>query len=132
MGEWALLFDADCGFCRWSAATILRVDRRRRLRAVAIQSTEGRDLLATVPPERRLDSWHLWAPDASVTSAGRAVAPLLRLLPGGSPAAFVAERTPRTVDRLYALVARNRGRLARIVGRRACAVDPAELSRRAV
>lgn len=103
---------------------LLRLDRRRELRPAAIQSTEGDELLAPIPPDRRLASWHLRAPSGEVFSAGRAVPVVLRLLPGGRPFAAVAETFPRSVDRLYALIARNRGRLGRAVGRRACAVDP--------
>ena len=54
-GSYAVLYDRDCGFCRWSLDKILAWDRRRRLRPVAIQSEEGQRLLAPVPPEHRLD-----------------------------------------------------------------------------
>ncbi len=37
----AILYDADCGFCKWSLDKVLLWDRRGRLRPVAIQSPEG-------------------------------------------------------------------------------------------
>src|SRR5437773_10355723 len=50
----AALFDADCGFCRWSVRQILAWDRRGRVHAATIQSEEGERLLAEMPPGRRL------------------------------------------------------------------------------
>lgn len=60
-------------------------------------------------------SWHLVLADRSVVSAGRAAAPLLRALPGGTPLAGLLERAPRTVERAYRWVAANRGRLGRLL-----------------
>ena len=39
--RWPVLYDADCGFCKWSLDKLLAWDRRQRLRPVAIQSAEG-------------------------------------------------------------------------------------------
>ncbi|HSJ51146.1 MAG TPA: DUF393 domain-containing protein [Actinomycetota bacterium] len=122
---WVLVYEGECGFCRWSADLVLRWDRRRCLRAVPIRSEEGDRLLAGIPFSRRVATWHLRAPEGRVESGGRAVAPLLRLLPGGAPLAATAERFPGATDRLYELVARHRERLGRLIGRRACSVDPA-------
>src|SRR5207245_9789881 len=41
-----ILYDQDCGFCKWSLDKILAWDRSKRLRAVPIQSDEGERLLA--------------------------------------------------------------------------------------
>jgi predicted DCC family thiol-disulfide oxidoreductase YuxK len=118
-----LLYDADCGFCRWSAAWILRWDRRRRLRAVALQDPEADRLLSGMAPERRAASWHLVAGER-VVSAGAAVAHLARLLPGGVAIAALAEAMPGPTDRAYRWVAAHRDGLGRALGRRACAVAP--------
>jgi predicted DCC family thiol-disulfide oxidoreductase YuxK len=118
-----LAFDADCGFCRWATAKLLRWDRAGRLRAVALQSAEAETLLASVPPELRPDSWHL-VTHGRVRSGGRAVAPLLRILPGGRPLATVTDLFPRATDAAYRWVARHRGRLGKIVGEKACSVMP--------
>jgi predicted DCC family thiol-disulfide oxidoreductase YuxK len=112
----AILYDSDCGFCKWSLDKILLWDRRRRLRPVAIQSPEGDRLLADVPPERRLESWHLVDPGGERHSAGAGAAPLVRLLPGGRPVGFLFRRFPRTTHRAYRWVADHRNRLARLVG----------------
>lgn len=110
-----MLYDADCGFCKWSLDKVLAWDRRRRLRPVAIQSAEGERLLAPMPEPERLASWHLVLPSGEVRSAGAAAAPLARLLPGGRPLAVVFETLPGLTDRAYRWVADHRGALARLV-----------------
>jgi branched-chain amino acid transport system substrate-binding protein len=111
----ALLYDRDCSFCTWCLRWILRWDRRGRLRPVAIQSTEGEELLADLDPDSRLDSWHLVSPDGEIVSAGAAAAPLARLLPGGRPLAFLFETFPGATERAYRWVADHRGALARLL-----------------
>jgi predicted DCC family thiol-disulfide oxidoreductase YuxK len=107
----AILYDADCGFCRWSLAWFLAWDRRRELRPVALQDPEADRLLGGMGKERKMSSWHLVCDDGRVWSAGAAFAPLLGLLPGGGPLAALVSRTPRATERLYRLVADNRSRL---------------------
>lgn len=113
---WPILYDEDCGFCKWSLDKVLAWDRRRRLRPVAIQSDEGRALLAAVPESRWLESWHLVLPSGEVRSAGAAAAPLAALLPGGRPLATLFRAFPRATERAYRLVASNRDRFARWLG----------------
>ena len=110
-----ILYDADCGFCKWTLNRVLAWDRAGRLRSAAIQSEEGGRLLAGIPAVERLDSWHLALPDGELRSAGDAAAPLARMLPGGAPLAAAFERFPGLTERAYRLVARNRGRLARLL-----------------
>jgi predicted DCC family thiol-disulfide oxidoreductase YuxK len=113
-----ILYDADCGFCRWSLAWVLRWDRHRRLEPVALQDPRAEALLGPMPEAERMESWHLVGPDG-VASAGAAAPPLLRLLPGGGPPAALAERFPGAVERAYRWVADHRGVLARPLGERA-------------
>ncbi|MGH2727900.1 MAG: thiol-disulfide oxidoreductase DCC family protein, partial [Actinomycetota bacterium] len=120
MSKATLLYDADCGFCRWSAERILSRDRNDALRVVPIQSAEGKELLGDMDEERRMASWHLVGQDGVVRSGGAGVAPLSRLLPGAKPVAILADLFPRNTDRLYRLVARNRERLGRMLGENAC------------
>ena len=110
----AVLYDRDCGFCKWALDKILAWDRRRRLRPVAIQSDEGQRLLVDVAPERRLDSWHLVAV-GQVKSAGAAAPDLFRELPGGRPLAAILRAFPRLTERAYRWVAGHRDLLARIL-----------------
>jgi predicted DCC family thiol-disulfide oxidoreductase YuxK len=111
-----ILFDNDCGFCRWSLSKILAWDRYGRLRPVALQSPEAEDLLMGMDPEQKMASWHLLAPDGHTYSGGEAVSPLARLLPAGAPIAALASAFPRTTDRAYRWVARHRDRLGRALG----------------
>ena len=114
-----ILYDRDCGFCKWSLDKILAWDRRRRLRPVAIQSEEGEALLSAVPEAKRLDSWHLVSPAGDVRSAGAAAAPMAELLPGGRPLARMFRSFPGATEGAYRLVAGNRDRLARLLRIRA-------------
>jgi predicted DCC family thiol-disulfide oxidoreductase YuxK len=109
----ALLYDADCGVCTWLVAGILAWDRRRRLRPVALQAPEADSLLGGMDEEAKMASWHLVGRDGSITSAGAALAPLMRELPGGVPLAAMAERAPGLVDRGYRWTAAHRGLLGR-------------------
>jgi predicted DCC family thiol-disulfide oxidoreductase YuxK len=120
-----VVYDEDCGFCRWSVNKVLRWDRRGRVRAVAIQSDEGSVLLHDLDIATRLASAHVVTPDGTVHSAGALAEPLFRALPGGKPIAAIARTLPGTTDRLYHLVARNRVHIGRWLGEDACRVDPA-------
>jgi predicted DCC family thiol-disulfide oxidoreductase YuxK len=123
-----ILYDEDCGFCRWSLSKFLAWDRRGRLRPVPLQSEEADRLLADMDTETRMRSWHLVTPSGRVYSAGAAVPPLLRLLPGGKPLALASERFPRATERLYRWVADHRDRLGRTLGAQACSIDPRRAS----
>ena len=125
-----MLYDVDCGFCRWALAKLLARDRRRVLRPVPIQDPEGQRLLAGVPDSERLASWHLVGPDGELRSGGAALAPLFRLLPGGRPLAGLAERAPGLVDRGYRWVAGHRSLLGRPVSSRARIRADAAIARR--
>jgi predicted DCC family thiol-disulfide oxidoreductase YuxK len=124
MEQWVVLYDQDCGFCRWAMGRLLAWDHRGRLRAVALQAHEVNELLPGLDRHQQMASWHLLTPDGRVRSAGRAVAPLLRLLPGGRPLAVVAESFPRTTDRLYDWISRHREHLGSLLSAQRCAVQP--------
>lgn len=128
MERHVVLYDEGCGSCRWALDRLLRWDRGGRLRAAPIQSDEGDRILADLTEADRLASWHLVTPDGRRFSGGAATGPMARLLPGGAPVAFLAETFPRSTDRLYRWVARNRDTLGRQLGERACAVDPGQRS----
>jgi predicted DCC family thiol-disulfide oxidoreductase YuxK len=124
-----VLYDEDCGFCRWSADLLRRWDRRGLVQFAPLASDEATGLLAGLDRETRFASWHVVTGDGSVYSAGAAVPELLLRLPGGSAPAALARRMPRATDRAYRIVAANRDRLGRMLGGRACAVDPSRSRR---
>ena len=111
--RWILIYDADCGFCRWSLARVLALDRAHRLRPVALGTPEADALLADMAPDERAASWHLVSPAGRRTSAGAAAPPLLRLLKGGRLPAALLARMPRLTDRAYRWVAEHRSWLGR-------------------
>jgi predicted DCC family thiol-disulfide oxidoreductase YuxK len=115
MTDESLIYDGECGFCRWALAKLLAWDRGGALRPVALQDPEAVELLAGMGEEERMASWHLVAGGGGVRSAGAALAPTLRRLPGGRPAAALAERLPGLAERAYRLAADRRGLLGRLV-----------------
>lgn len=116
-----LLYDLDCGFCRFCVGAIVAWDRSRRLRPAPIQSREGQAALGgtRVASESQLASWHLADRSGTVYSGGAVFPPLLRLLPHGTRLADLALAAPALVDRLYRLVAHHRTLVSRFVPDRA-------------
>jgi predicted DCC family thiol-disulfide oxidoreductase YuxK len=110
-----LLYDSDCGFCRWCLGKVMTWDRRRDIRPVALGTDEADRLLAEMPPDRRMASWHLADSDDRLHSGGAAFAPLLHHLPGGSPLSAAASRAPRAVDRGYRWVAGHRSLFGKLI-----------------
>jgi predicted DCC family thiol-disulfide oxidoreductase YuxK len=113
--RWVVLYDADCGFCKWLLAGLFRWDREARLRPIALQRPEADDLLPDLAPPERMASWHLISPTGARRSEGAAVAPLLRLLPQGRVPAAAFARFPRLTERGYRWVAEHRSQLSRWV-----------------
>ena len=109
-----LLYDSDCGFCRWSLGKVLAWDRRGRIRPVSLQSKTAEELLAGMPEDERFGSWHL-VDDDGRHSAGAGIAPLLRLLPGGGPPAAIAARMPGAMERGYRFISGNRSLWGKLV-----------------
>lgn len=129
MTKHPILYDPDCGFCRVCVALVLRWDRGRKLRPVALTSTEADALLEGMLEAQRMASWHLVEPGWSVfgaesarntdhleiSSAGAAFSPLFKLLPGGAPLARLADRFPGAAERGYRFVADRRTAFGRLL-----------------
>ena len=115
-GPLLVFYDEECGYCRWSVAQLLRFDRDRRLRLIAIQSPEGERLLADVPDDLRLASAHLIDGEGRLFSGGDAAAPIAAALPQLAPAAPLLRGLSRPVNASYNLIAANRERIGRLVG----------------
>ena len=112
---WVLLYDRDCGLCRWSLAQVLARDSEHRLRPVALSTPEADALLPGLTPEQRAASFHLVGPDGRRLSAGAAAAPLLRLLRGGRAPAAILAAAPRVTERAYRFVADHRTWFGRLI-----------------
>jgi predicted DCC family thiol-disulfide oxidoreductase YuxK len=117
--RWTAIYDADCGFCRWSLGLLLRADRGSRLRPLALGTPEADRLLADLPLEQRLASWHLVSPGGERKSAGAALPDVLELLPGGRAPAAVLTRLPGATERGYRWLADHRSTLGPLVPSRA-------------
>jgi predicted DCC family thiol-disulfide oxidoreductase YuxK len=109
---WVVLYDGDCGLCKWLLAALLRWDRGLRLRPIALQRSEAEHFLADLASTEQMASWHLISPTGARRSGGAAVVPLLRLLPRGRVPAAVFARFPRLTDRSYRWVAEHRSQLS--------------------
>jgi predicted DCC family thiol-disulfide oxidoreductase YuxK len=112
---WVVLYDADCGFCKWLLSGLLKWDRAARLQPIALQRSEADDLLRELTPAERMASWHLISPAGERRSGGAAVPPLLRLLPAGRLPAAGFARLSRLTDRGYRWVAEHRSQLSKLV-----------------
>jgi predicted DCC family thiol-disulfide oxidoreductase YuxK len=109
-----VLYDDDCGFCRWTLAWALRRDRDHTLTIAPIQSSTGDELLADLDAAERLRSVHVVHDDGRRTSGGHAVSDVLRELPSAPLLARVAG-----IPIVYRLAAANRSKLSRLVPARA-------------
>lgn len=114
-----MIYDADCGFCRFSLALLLTWDRRRALRPLPLGTPEAGRLLADLTEDERNASWHLVPGDGARTGAGAALAPALSPLPGGRVPAAIFARFPGATERGYRWVAEHRALLGRFVAARA-------------
>jgi predicted DCC family thiol-disulfide oxidoreductase YuxK len=109
-----VLYDEDCGFCRWTLAWALERDRERALEIAPIQSETGTRLLADMDPAERLCAVHVVHADARRESGGAAVRDVLNALPSRNPLARVA-----SIPLAYRFAAKNRSWLSRLVPARA-------------
>jgi len=126
-----VLYDADCGFCRWSLGRVLALDRHRRLRPLALGTEEADALLSDLEPEERAASWHLVSPDGRRWSAGAAAPPLLRLLPRGRAPSVILARAPNLTERAYRWVADHRSWFSKLISEAAKARADARIAQAA-
>jgi predicted DCC family thiol-disulfide oxidoreductase YuxK len=110
---WIVIYDGDCGLCATLLALLLRLDRDRRLRPLALGTPAADALLSDLSVAERDASWHLVDPGGRRRSAGAAAAPLLELLPGGAAPAAVLRRFPRQTERAYRTVVDHRAAIGR-------------------
>jgi predicted DCC family thiol-disulfide oxidoreductase YuxK len=127
--EAIVIYDDDCGFCRWSLALLLNLDREA-LRPLPLGTAEADYLLHDLTVEERNASWHVVidppGPDQlsfdaapARFSAGAAFVPALRMLPRGRRLAWLAARTSGPTEHGYRWVAGHRGLLGHFVTGRA-------------
>lgn len=113
-----VIYDADCGFCKWCLAVLLSMATRGALRPLPLGTPEADRLLADLTVEERQASWHLVV-DGRRHSAGAALAPVMEFVPGGRAPAALFRRLPDATESGYRWVVDNRGLLGRFVPERA-------------
>jgi predicted DCC family thiol-disulfide oxidoreductase YuxK len=116
---WVVLYDPDCGFCRWSLGWVLAREPGHVLRPLALGTPEADELLHDLTPAQRAASFHLVEPGGRRLSAGAAAPPLLRLLRGGRGPAAVLATAPKATERAYRFVANHRSWFGKLVSARA-------------
>ena len=110
-----VLYDADCGLCKWLLSGLLRWDRAGNLQPLALQRPEAQELLIELSLSERMAAWHLISPAGERSSGGAALAVLLRSLPAGRYPAAVFACLPGATERGYRWVAEHRSQLSRCV-----------------
>ncbi|HEX9610177.1 MAG TPA: DUF393 domain-containing protein [Candidatus Limnocylindria bacterium] len=116
-----VLFDADCGFCSWSATLLDRLDRGHALRLLPLQRAATE--LDDAPPQQVLletmhvrDRYGRWERGGAALLRIAAVVPVLRPLAVAGRVSLVRWG----VEAWYRVVARNRHRLGRLLGLESC------------
>jgi predicted DCC family thiol-disulfide oxidoreductase YuxK len=114
-----VLYDGDCGVCSETARALAKLDRRRALRLVPLQSA----LVAGQPSlDQLLDSLH------AVDEAGHwwvgadAMVEIARRIPLLRPITVFARFAPGhwAAEKLYRLIANHRQTISRVLGMNAC------------
>jgi predicted DCC family thiol-disulfide oxidoreductase YuxK len=116
-----VIYDDDCGFCRFTLALLLDRDRGA-LRPLPLGTAEADYLLHDLTPAERSSSGaEQLSFDAVPTrlSAGAALAPVLRFLPRGRRLGWLLARLPVLTERTYRWVADHRRPIGRLVPRKA-------------
>jgi predicted DCC family thiol-disulfide oxidoreductase YuxK len=120
----AVFYDADCGFCTRTALVLRRLDRACRLQIVPLQ--EAQRIAPDAPSQDRLlESMHARSASGRWFAGGAAWLEVARAVPLLRPLNLVA-RLPvmrSLVEPAYALIARNRHRISRLLGDGSCNVD---------
>lgn len=117
-GRPTLLYDDGCRFCRACVHAARRWDRAGRFDILPWSDPQAAAWLRGLTPALRDRSMHLRDADGRLHSQDEALLLGLALLPGGGVVAAGARRLPPlrwALARGYELVARNRGRLSRLV-----------------
>jgi len=113
-----LLYSGTCRFCRWAARVIAAFDWSKQLAMLPLGDEKACRLLATVPENRRSESWWIVSRDG-MPIAGKSGAGIVLLnevaLTRWLGLVLGALGLSSLIDALDAFLARHRGRLSRFV-----------------
>ena len=110
-----LLYDGECGFCRWATGLLLRWDTRRRLRPLALQDALTAELLPWMSEEDRFASFHVVDDEGLIRSGGEALPPLFAGLASTRPLGHALGAVQPATNALYRVIAANRSRIGPLV-----------------
>jgi predicted DCC family thiol-disulfide oxidoreductase YuxK len=112
-----LLYDAGCRFCRFAARVVTKLDGRHELAFLGLEDASADRLLEHVSDEERVSLLRLVLPDGRMLLGGAAALNVLERLPATRLLARTVTllHAERSAEAAYALVARNRVRLGRLV-----------------
>ena len=110
-----LLYDSECRVCRFTARLVQRLDRTQRLAFLPLQADEAAPMLEQLPEEERMASWRLAGLDGTLAGRGAGGPAVLRALGHARTADMLAAVPETMLEHGYDLVARNRGRIGRLV-----------------
>jgi predicted DCC family thiol-disulfide oxidoreductase YuxK len=100
------------------ARVVVLLDRRQELAILPMHDAAAGPLLASLPTDDRFATWHLVRGDGSLVGGGTGLVGLLKSMRLTRPAGEVLAAVPdRVLEKLYALIARHRSRLGRLVPR---------------
>jgi predicted DCC family thiol-disulfide oxidoreductase YuxK len=130
-----VLYDDDCGFCRWSAGQLRALDRHRRLELVPLQHATDHpdrpDLARLARSHDLAGAIHVLRPDGETRAGGGAMLEIIDALPGGwllRPWALLPG-IEAVVDFGYRLVADRRSHVSAWLGRTGTEVLACDLDR---
>jgi predicted DCC family thiol-disulfide oxidoreductase YuxK len=106
-----LIYDGDCGFCRWGMHVVRRIDRAGVFGFCPYGHPVAESILSELPADKRYTSHHAFR-DGILHSATAAARVTLEGLPLGWVALALQ------LHRLYPVIARNRSLLGRLVPHR--------------
>jgi predicted DCC family thiol-disulfide oxidoreductase YuxK len=117
MARRVLLYDAGCRLCRFAARVVTKLDRHDELALLGLEDASADRLLEHVSDEERVSSLRLVLADGRMLSGGAAALNVLERLPATRLLALTVTllHAQRAAEAAYALVARNRDRLGRLV-----------------
>ena len=110
-----LLYDSACKVCRFSARAVGRLDRGRRLAFLPLDAEEAASILEPLPEAERFASWRLATPDGTLSGRGAGATAVLRASGHDRVARALGAIPDALLEGAYDLLARNRGRLGRLV-----------------
>lgn len=106
-----VLFDGVCKLCNRSVNTLLRMDRKGRLKFASLQSDYGRTVLTAHGRQSDAMDTMMLLEGGRLTTKSTALIRMARYLGGVWPLVMAALIVPRFIrDALYDLVAKNRYR----------------------